>query len=228
MEVVVDWDGTVTEVDSLHLVLEEFGDTGIYDAAEKRARTQAHPARGDLPRVRDGSGSSRGRRPLGARERRRTKGLRRLRSPAPPARRLERLSRADRAGAGARGNPGRAARQSPGCPQRRLARPLPQRRALLRVRRAVQAPRRGRARPLRLRRRRLSPIAASRSPRAACSPGTASPGTSTGSATPSRGSPISSISRSGWTAERADRPDRNLLSTNRVGLRASHRPVELS
>jgi 2-hydroxy-3-keto-5-methylthiopentenyl-1-phosphate phosphatase len=36
MEVVVDWDGTVTEVDSLHLVLEEFGDKGIYHAAEER------------------------------------------------------------------------------------------------------------------------------------------------------------------------------------------------
>jgi 2-hydroxy-3-keto-5-methylthiopentenyl-1-phosphate phosphatase len=34
--VVVDWDGTVTEVDGLHLVLEEFGDAEIYDAAENR------------------------------------------------------------------------------------------------------------------------------------------------------------------------------------------------
>jgi 2-hydroxy-3-keto-5-methylthiopentenyl-1-phosphate phosphatase len=33
---VVDWDGTVTEVDGLHLVLLEFGDLGIYDAAENR------------------------------------------------------------------------------------------------------------------------------------------------------------------------------------------------
>ena len=36
MRVVVDWDGTVTEVDGLHLVLLEFGDEGIYDAAENR------------------------------------------------------------------------------------------------------------------------------------------------------------------------------------------------
>ncbi|MDQ3671326.1 MAG: haloacid dehalogenase-like hydrolase [Actinomycetota bacterium] len=36
MKVVVDWDGTVTEVDSLHLVLLEFGDEKIYDAAENR------------------------------------------------------------------------------------------------------------------------------------------------------------------------------------------------
>lgn len=36
MEVVVDWDGTVTEVDGLHLVLEEFGDAGIYHEAEER------------------------------------------------------------------------------------------------------------------------------------------------------------------------------------------------
>jgi 2-hydroxy-3-keto-5-methylthiopentenyl-1-phosphate phosphatase len=31
---VVDWDGTVTEVDGLHLVLQEFGDEDVYDAAE--------------------------------------------------------------------------------------------------------------------------------------------------------------------------------------------------
>jgi HAD superfamily phosphoserine phosphatase-like hydrolase len=34
--VVVDWDGTVTEVDGLHLVLVEFGDERIYDEAETR------------------------------------------------------------------------------------------------------------------------------------------------------------------------------------------------
>jgi 2-hydroxy-3-keto-5-methylthiopentenyl-1-phosphate phosphatase len=33
---VVDWDGTVTEVDGLHLVLLEFGDVGIYEEAERR------------------------------------------------------------------------------------------------------------------------------------------------------------------------------------------------
>ena len=36
MRVVVDWDGTVTETDGLHLVLLEFGDEQIYDAAENR------------------------------------------------------------------------------------------------------------------------------------------------------------------------------------------------
>ncbi len=36
MEVVLDWDGTVTEVDGLHLVLLEFGDEGIFDQAEER------------------------------------------------------------------------------------------------------------------------------------------------------------------------------------------------
>lgn len=35
MRVVVDWDGTVTEVDGLHLVLLEFGDERIYDRAEE-------------------------------------------------------------------------------------------------------------------------------------------------------------------------------------------------
>jgi 2-hydroxy-3-keto-5-methylthiopentenyl-1-phosphate phosphatase len=34
--VVLDWDGTVTEIDGLHLVLLEFGDEQIYDAHEMR------------------------------------------------------------------------------------------------------------------------------------------------------------------------------------------------
>ena len=34
--VVVDWDGTVTEVDSLHMVLLEFGDADVYERAESR------------------------------------------------------------------------------------------------------------------------------------------------------------------------------------------------
>jgi 2-hydroxy-3-keto-5-methylthiopentenyl-1-phosphate phosphatase len=33
---VLDWDGTVTEVDSLHMVLLEFGDSGIYQDSEER------------------------------------------------------------------------------------------------------------------------------------------------------------------------------------------------
>lgn len=36
LRMVIDWDGTVTEVDSLHLVLIEFGDVAIYEAAEER------------------------------------------------------------------------------------------------------------------------------------------------------------------------------------------------
>jgi len=36
MKIVVDWDGTVTETDGLHLVLLEFGDERIYDTAENR------------------------------------------------------------------------------------------------------------------------------------------------------------------------------------------------
>jgi HAD superfamily phosphoserine phosphatase-like hydrolase len=36
VRVVLDWDGTVTEIDSLHLVLLEFGDERIYDQAETR------------------------------------------------------------------------------------------------------------------------------------------------------------------------------------------------
>ena len=36
MKLVVDWDGTVTETDGLHLVLLEFGDERIYDASESK------------------------------------------------------------------------------------------------------------------------------------------------------------------------------------------------
>jgi len=36
MQIVVDWDGTATEVDGLHMVLLEFGDVGIFDAAEAK------------------------------------------------------------------------------------------------------------------------------------------------------------------------------------------------
>jgi 2-hydroxy-3-keto-5-methylthiopentenyl-1-phosphate phosphatase len=36
VRLVVDWDGTVTEVDGLHLVLQEFGDERIFDAAESK------------------------------------------------------------------------------------------------------------------------------------------------------------------------------------------------
>jgi 2-hydroxy-3-keto-5-methylthiopentenyl-1-phosphate phosphatase len=34
VRVVLDWDGTVTEVDTLHLVLQEFGETEVYDRVE--------------------------------------------------------------------------------------------------------------------------------------------------------------------------------------------------
>ena len=36
MQLVLDWDGTVTETDGLHLVLLEFGDETLYGAAENR------------------------------------------------------------------------------------------------------------------------------------------------------------------------------------------------
>ncbi len=35
LPLVLDWDGTVTEVDSLHMVLERFGDPDVYRAAEE-------------------------------------------------------------------------------------------------------------------------------------------------------------------------------------------------
>lgn len=34
--IVLDWDGTVTEIDSLHMVLEEFGDASLYEQAERQ------------------------------------------------------------------------------------------------------------------------------------------------------------------------------------------------
>jgi 2-hydroxy-3-keto-5-methylthiopentenyl-1-phosphate phosphatase len=36
VRLVLDWDGTVTEVDSLHLVLAQFGDVGVFEEAEER------------------------------------------------------------------------------------------------------------------------------------------------------------------------------------------------
>jgi len=44
MRVVLDWDGTVTEVDTLHLVLERFGDASVFEAmeAELRGRLTLH------------------------------------------------------------------------------------------------------------------------------------------------------------------------------------------
>jgi 2-hydroxy-3-keto-5-methylthiopentenyl-1-phosphate phosphatase len=36
MELVVDWDGTATDIDGLHLVLLEFGDEGVYEDHESR------------------------------------------------------------------------------------------------------------------------------------------------------------------------------------------------
>jgi 2-hydroxy-3-keto-5-methylthiopentenyl-1-phosphate phosphatase len=36
VKVVLDWDGTVTEIDGLHLVLLEFGDERVYEAHESR------------------------------------------------------------------------------------------------------------------------------------------------------------------------------------------------
>src|SRR5438552_2936486 len=35
MRIVLDWDGTCTEVDSLHMVLERFGDREIYERVER-------------------------------------------------------------------------------------------------------------------------------------------------------------------------------------------------
>ena len=37
LPLVLDWDGTVTERDSLHMIIERFGDLDAYDALEARA-----------------------------------------------------------------------------------------------------------------------------------------------------------------------------------------------
>ncbi len=36
MKLVLDWDGTCTEVDSLHMVLERFGDSDVYERVERK------------------------------------------------------------------------------------------------------------------------------------------------------------------------------------------------
>ncbi len=36
MQLVLDWDGTVTEADSLNMVLERFGDAAVYRETEER------------------------------------------------------------------------------------------------------------------------------------------------------------------------------------------------
>ncbi len=51
VKLVLDWDGTVTEVDGLHLVLLEFGDEEIYEARRVPARARPDAARGHRGRV---------------------------------------------------------------------------------------------------------------------------------------------------------------------------------
>jgi 2-hydroxy-3-keto-5-methylthiopentenyl-1-phosphate phosphatase len=40
VNVVLDWDGTVTAIDALHVVLEEFGDEDVFEAHEARLRRE--------------------------------------------------------------------------------------------------------------------------------------------------------------------------------------------
>ena len=60
LPLVVDWDGTVTEVDGLHLVLLEFGGEGIYDSAEARLGRELTLNEVIALRVQECSGSTRG------------------------------------------------------------------------------------------------------------------------------------------------------------------------
>ena len=121
---VVDWDGTVTEVDGLHLVLSEFGDVDVYERGGGALGREPDAARGHRGRVRDRPRAARRGRRLGPRERPRPRRLRRARATSPPARRLERLPRAHRSGARARGHRARGAREPARPAPRRVARDL--------------------------------------------------------------------------------------------------------
>ena len=85
---VVDWDGTVTEGDGLHLPSRSSA-TPTSTPPWRRVGTRADPAGGHRARVRDRPCAARRGRRLGARERRASRGLRRPRSAARAAGGLE-------------------------------------------------------------------------------------------------------------------------------------------
>ncbi len=153
MQLVLDWDGTVTEVDTLHMVIERFGDLDVFHAAEEeigRSLTlrevialEMTTVTAPLDEVVDWLLATVRVRP----------GFAELVRAVRPADRLRRLLRAHRARAPAR------TVSTPACVANRieahadrLGRLVPARARLRRVRRAVQAPCGGRHWCLRLRR----------------------------------------------------------------------------
>ena len=153
--VVVDWDGTATEVDGLHMVLLGSGTSRDLRGARGTARTRAHAPRGHRRRVRERSVRRYTTSSSGSASTRGAPGIRRSSRGHESARRLERIPRADRAGAGAGGARARRGREPSRSASGWLARPLPQRRALPGVRRALQARRCRPPRRLHVRRRRV-------------------------------------------------------------------------
>ena len=67
LALVLDWDGTVTELDTLHMVIERFGDLDVFDALEEEIGEAADPRRGDRARDGDDHGPARRGRRLAAR-----------------------------------------------------------------------------------------------------------------------------------------------------------------
>ena len=141
---VLDWDGTVTEVDGLHMVLLEFGDVRIYEASEEglgRKLTLREVIDREFETVTA---------PLDevvawlVENVRVRAGLRRARRALSPARRLERLPRADRADPGAGGGRGGVAREPARTAAGRLARAVARRDRVRCLRRARASGRRSR------------------------------------------------------------------------------------
>ena len=195
MRLVLDWDGTVTERDTLHMAIERFGDLDVFRALEAQigreltlnevigiemATITRAVRRGARVAARHGHGAA---------------GSRRARRRPRPADRLGGVPRADRAGARARRRRRDGRRESPRAGARRLAGGVPRAGAVRGVRRAVQARRARRAPSRTSTSATASPTAASRSPPSGSSRVTASPAGSTGRASPTRRSPTCTTSR---------------------------------
>ena len=155
MRLVLDWDGTVTAVDGLDLALREFGDEGVYAKHEALLGQGPHAARGHRGRVPHRPGAAR-RGDAWARENTRLRAgfveLARARRPIVVSSGFHELIEPvlEREGLELEVRANRVERAP-----RRLDRAVPRRRAVLRLRRALQAADRGRPRLVRLRRRRL-------------------------------------------------------------------------
>ncbi len=107
VRLVLDWDGTVTERDTLHMVIEQFGDPKIFTAMEVALGRRAPLAEVIAAEMADDRRSARRGRRLARRERADQARVRRHRRRSQPARRLRGLPRADRADPPPRGDRGR-------------------------------------------------------------------------------------------------------------------------